>query len=64
MPSENLSATQEVAGHLDFERYEPFYIGITKGGAWKLCDAPDPDWEVGTGHPAVLSPARSKAMVS
>ena len=23
------------------EKYEPFYIGITSSGAWKLCDGPD-----------------------
>ena len=27
------------------KRYEPFYVGITKGGVWKLCDSPDTDWE-------------------
>src|SRR5581483_2237707 len=25
---------------------------------WKLCDAPDPDWEDGRARPAVLSPDR------
>ena len=40
-------------------KYEPFYIGITKSGAWKLCDGPDADWEDGSCRPAVLSPDRS-----
>ncbi|HEY3758837.1 MAG TPA: D-alanine--(R)-lactate ligase [Solirubrobacteraceae bacterium] len=54
----SVKSAQEVARHLDLEKYEPFYIGIAKGGAWKLCDAPDPDWEDGSGRPAVLSPDR------
>jgi len=51
----SVKSAQEVAKNLDAEKYEPFYIGITKGGAWKLCDGPDLDWEDG-GRPAVLSP--------
>ncbi len=49
----------EVATNLDLEKYEPFYIGITKGGAWKLCDGPDAVWDNGTCRPAMLSPDRS-----
>jgi D-alanine---(R)-lactate ligase len=45
--------------HLDLEKYEPFYVGITKSGAWRLCDGPDPNWENSTCRPAVLSPDRS-----
>src|SRR3954449_741105 len=56
----SVKSAQEVAQHLDVERYEPFYIGITKHGAWKLCDGgPDVDWENGRSRPAVLSPDRS-----
>ena len=40
-------------------KYEPFYVGITTSGAWKLCDGPDADWENGSCRPAVLSPDRS-----
>jgi D-alanine---(R)-lactate ligase len=54
----SVKSAQEVARHLDLEKYEPFYIGIAKSGAWKLCDAPDPDWEDGRARPAVLSPDR------
>jgi D-alanine--(R)-lactate ligase len=54
----SVKSAQEVAQHLDAEKYEPFYIGITKRGAWKLCDGPDADWENGSGRPAVLSPDR------
>jgi D-alanine---(R)-lactate ligase len=54
----SVKSAQEVARHLDLEKYEPFYVGIAKSGAWGLCDAPDPDWEDGTVRPAVLSPDR------
>ena len=36
----SVKSAQEVAEHLDTEKYEPFYVGITKDGAWKLCDGP------------------------
>lgn len=55
----SVKSAQEVARNLDAEKYEPFYIGITKDGAWKLCDGPDPDWENGNCRPAVLSPDSS-----
>jgi len=54
----SVKSAQALARHLDLEKYEPFYIGIAKSGAWKLCDAPDPDWEDGRARPAVLSPDR------
>lgn len=54
----SVKSAQEVARHLDLEKYEPFYIGIAKSGAWRLCDAPDPDWEDRGTRPAVLSPDR------
>lgn len=46
----------EVARNLDLEKYEPFYIGISKSGAWKLCDGPDAEWENGNCRPVILSP--------
>src|SRR5215212_5597928 len=55
----SVKSAQEVARHLDIAKYEPFYVGITTSGAWKLCDAPDADWENGSCRPAVLSPDRS-----
>src|SRR6266576_3854234 len=56
----SVKSAQEVAQHLDVEKYEPFYIGITKRGAWRLCDSgPDAHWENGRSRPAVLSPDRS-----
>jgi D-alanine--(R)-lactate ligase len=55
----SVKSAQEVARHLDPAKYEPFYIGITKSGAWKLCDGPEANWANGSGRPAVLSPDRS-----
>src|ERR1700730_8815138 len=55
----SVKSAQEVARNLDTEKYEPFWIGITKNGAWKLCDGPDANWENGNCRPAVLSPDRS-----
>ena len=55
----SVKSAQEVARNLDLEKYEPFFVGITKSGSWKLCDGPDTHWENGTSHPAVLSPDRS-----
>jgi D-alanine--(R)-lactate ligase len=54
----SVKSAQEVAKHLDIEKYEPFYIGITKSGAWKLCDGPEAGWENGSGRPVALSPDR------
>lgn len=55
----SVKSAQMVAENLDTEKYEPFYVGITESGAWKLCDGPDPDWETGNSRPAMLSPDRS-----
>jgi D-alanine--(R)-lactate ligase len=55
----SVKSAKEVANNLDIETYEPFHIGITKSGAWKLCDGPDAHWENGSCRPAVLSPDRS-----
>jgi D-alanine--(R)-lactate ligase len=54
----SVKSAQEVANNLDTEKYEPFYIGITKNGAWKLCDRPGANWENGNCRPAVLLPDR------
>ncbi|WIX85638.1 D-alanine--(R)-lactate ligase [Amycolatopsis sp. DG1A-15b] len=50
----SVKSAQEVARHLDTGKHEPFWIGITKDGAWKLCDGPEAGWEAG--KTAVLSP--------
>jgi D-alanine---(R)-lactate ligase len=55
----SLKSVREIAKNLDLEKYEPFWIGITKSGEWKLCDGPGEDWENGASRPVVLSPDRS-----
>ncbi|MGD9695440.1 MAG: D-alanine--(R)-lactate ligase [Thermoleophilia bacterium] len=55
----SVKSAQEVARHLDTAKYEPFYVGITTSGAWRLCDGPGAGWEDGNCRPAVLSPDRS-----
>jgi D-alanine--(R)-lactate ligase len=55
----SVKSAQEVAKHLDLAKYEPFYIGITRSGAWRLCDGPEAGWENGSSRPAVLSPDRN-----
>ena len=55
----SVKSAREVAKNLDREKYEPYFIGITADGAWKLCDGPDADWENGDCRPAVLSADRS-----
>lgn len=54
----SVKSAREVAKNLDLEKYEPFYVGITRSGAWRLCDYPDADWEDGRCCPAALSPDR------
>lgn len=48
----SVKSAQEVAKSLDLEKYEPFYIGITKNGVWKLCACPDANWKNGSCRPA------------
>lgn len=55
----SVKSAREVAKNLDTDVFEPFYIGITRLGAWKLCDGPGENWEDGNCRPAVLSPDRS-----
>ncbi|WP_033438682.1 D-alanine--(R)-lactate ligase VanA-Sc [Saccharothrix sp. NRRL B-16314] len=55
----SVKSAQEVARNLDAEKYEPLWIGITRSGAWKLCDGPGAGWENGDARPVVLSPDRS-----
>ena len=54
----SLKSAQEVAKRLDLDKYEPFYVGITTRGEWRLCDGPKPDWETGSCFPAMVSPDR------
>jgi D-alanine--(R)-lactate ligase len=52
----SVKSAREVARNLDLDRYEPFYIGITKSGIWKLCEGPGANWEVAPSRPVLLSP--------
>ncbi|MGK9269948.1 D-alanine--(R)-lactate ligase [Williamsia muralis] len=54
----SVKSAQEVAKHMDLANYEPFYIGITRSGAWRLCDSPEHAWETRDSRPALLSPDR------
>ena len=56
----SVKSVREVAKSLDLEKYEPFYIGITEDGVWRLCDnGPEDNWETVNSRLAVLSPDRS-----
>jgi len=56
----SVRSAQELARHLDLTRYEPFWIGITAGGAWRLCGGPADGWENDTARAVVVSPDRSR----
>ncbi|HEY1177090.1 MAG TPA: D-alanine--(R)-lactate ligase [Phytomonospora sp.] len=51
----SVKSARHVAEHLDTGKYEPYWIGITEDGGWRLCDGPGAGWE-SEGRPAVLSP--------
>jgi D-alanine--(R)-lactate ligase len=53
----SVKSAMEIAAAID-TRYEPIYIGITRSGAWKLCEGPSADWERGNTRRAVVSPDR------
>ncbi len=53
----SVKSAREVAKNLDPEKYEPYWVGITKDGSWQLCDGPGEAWE-DSGRPAMLSPDR------
>lgn len=55
----SVKSAREVAAALDTDKYEPVYVGITKRGAWKLCDAPSRDWEARAFCSVALSPDRN-----
>lgn len=54
----SVKSAREVAKNLDLAKYEPFWIGITRSGSWRLCDGPDGEWQDGIRRSAVLSPDR------
>ncbi|MEV6844393.1 D-alanine--(R)-lactate ligase [Actinoplanes sp. NPDC051411] len=54
----SVKSAREVAENLDPGKYEPFWIGISRSGAWKLCDGPGANLDDDSCRPAVLSPDR------
>ena len=36
----SIKSAIELAANIDTGKYQPFYIGITKSGVWKLCESP------------------------
>ena len=53
----SVKSARQVAKSLDAEKYEPYWIGITQSGQWRLCDGPEPGWE--DGPHAIVSPDTS-----
>lgn len=54
----SIKSAQQITRNLDPEKYEPHFIGITRSGAWKLCEGPATDWESDAYRTVVLSPDR------
>lgn len=54
----SVKSAMEIAASIDTRRYEPVHVGITKAGAWMLCDGPRPGWEDGNCRRALISPDR------
>lgn len=55
----SVKSAREVAGNVNRAKYDPVFVGITRTGEWRLCDAPGPDWETGGCRPVTLSPDRA-----
>jgi D-alanine---(R)-lactate ligase len=54
----SIKSAMEIATSIDTQQYEPVYVGITRSGVWKICDAPGAGWEGGDCRRAVISPDR------
>jgi len=55
----SIKSAMELAANIDTEKYQLFYIGITKSGIWKLCKKPCLDWEQYAEYPITISPVRN-----
>lgn len=55
----SVKSTMELAANIDTDKYEPFYIGITKSGAWKMCEKLCMEWEKYAEQQVVFSPDRT-----
>lgn len=40
----SVKSAMEIAASIDTRKYEPIYLGITRSGAWKICERPRPGW--------------------
>jgi len=54
----SIKSAREIAANINLEKYEPFYIGITRSGIWKMCESPHADWENESCYPAFIAPDR------
>lgn len=52
----SVKSAMEIAAHIDTEKYEPLYIGITRAGSWLLCETPCQGWKGQNCRPALLLP--------
>ena len=52
----SVKSAMNVAKNIDTEKYEPFYVGTTRDGAWKLCERPCLGWEEQRLRAVALSP--------
>ncbi len=55
----SVKSAKEIMKSLDPEKYDPIPIGITKNGAWKMCDLADFGWENRPCREVLLSPDRT-----
>lgn len=55
----SIKSAMEIATNIDTKKYQPYYIGITKSGVWKMCEKPCLEWEQYAGDPVVFSPDRN-----
>jgi D-alanine--(R)-lactate ligase len=55
----SIKSAREIAAHIDRDKYEPVFIGITRSGAWKVCESPCAAWENENCHAAMISPDKN-----
>jgi D-alanine--(R)-lactate ligase len=55
----SIKSATEVGKCLDLEKFEPFWIGITQAGEWKLCDGPGANLDDSEWRQVELSPDRT-----
>lgn len=55
----SVKSAKEIADSMDTAKYAPVYVGITRSGAWKLCEKPCAGWADGDGDAAIFSPDQS-----